>query len=367
MKLLKLETDESKLPGVSGVAAPAVLTKHQTLEGHKDTVHLLAWNDTTFRLATADIGGQIIVWTNGVDDTWHEDMVNNRNESKVNDLKWSPNGSQICIIYEDGEVVVGSVEGGRLWGKSTGQNLHKMVWTLNSKLLLLFDANNDMFAFNNEGISKEPHLNFQLPKTLVTNSSISRKIVAVCWNLSSTSSESLKLNNGQCRSLKLLVALSCGSLYLSSDTSSEPIVRNLNHRIKHCAWDSSGKILSVCCVQVQKSGNGEAKCYIAFYDEMLRLRSKLAIPGEPEMVCWSPSGFKISVFVKNILFFANVRYDKSKDYIFSIRSGNNLLYMPRFIERKSDSDSKHTILLHQCDLFVRQIRFEHILVSFIIL
>lgn len=50
-------------------------------------------------------------------------MINNRNKSVVTDMRWSPNGEKICIIYEDGAVIVGSVEGNRLWGKELKINL----------------------------------------------------------------------------------------------------------------------------------------------------------------------------------------------------------------------------------------------------
>jgi WD repeat-containing protein 35 len=48
---------------------------------------------------------------------WFEEMINNRNKSVVTDMKWTPNGEKIGIVYEDGAVIVGSVEGTRLWGK----------------------------------------------------------------------------------------------------------------------------------------------------------------------------------------------------------------------------------------------------------
>ena len=44
-------------------------------------------------------------------------MVNNRKVSTVKDMKWSPDGTKICIAYEDGHVIVGGVEGNRRWGK----------------------------------------------------------------------------------------------------------------------------------------------------------------------------------------------------------------------------------------------------------
>jgi WD repeat-containing protein 35 len=36
-------------------------------------------------------------------------MVNNRKASVVRAMKWSPDGTKICIAYEDGHVIVGGV------------------------------------------------------------------------------------------------------------------------------------------------------------------------------------------------------------------------------------------------------------------
>lgn len=50
-------------------------------------------------------------------------MINNRNKSVVRDMKWTPDGQKICIVYEDGAVIVGSVDGNRLWGKELSLTL----------------------------------------------------------------------------------------------------------------------------------------------------------------------------------------------------------------------------------------------------
>jgi WD repeat-containing protein 35 len=55
-------------------------------------------------------------------------MINNRNKSFVADLKWSPDGNKICIIYDDGAVIVGSVDGNRLWGKDYKYRLSQIEW-----------------------------------------------------------------------------------------------------------------------------------------------------------------------------------------------------------------------------------------------
>ena len=44
-------------------------------------------------------------------------MVNNRNHSVVRDMAWNKDGQKICIVYDDGALIVGSVDGNRLWAK----------------------------------------------------------------------------------------------------------------------------------------------------------------------------------------------------------------------------------------------------------
>ena len=44
-------------------------------------------------------------------------MINDRNKSVVCDMKWNTEGQKICIAYEDGAVIMGSVDGNRIWGR----------------------------------------------------------------------------------------------------------------------------------------------------------------------------------------------------------------------------------------------------------
>lgn len=58
------------------------------------------------------------------------------NKSVVRDMKWTSNGEKICIVYEDGAVIVGSVDGNRLWGKELGLNLALVEWSPDGRLIL---------------------------------------------------------------------------------------------------------------------------------------------------------------------------------------------------------------------------------------
>lgn len=43
--------------------------------------------------------------------------------------QWTSNGQKICIIYADGAVIVGSVDGNRLWGKELETGLQNVEWS----------------------------------------------------------------------------------------------------------------------------------------------------------------------------------------------------------------------------------------------
>ena len=86
---------------------------NQTLEGHNGDVCVVTWNENYRKLTTSDQYGLIIVWMLHKS-MWFEEMINNRNKSVVRDMKWTADGQKICIVYEDGAVIVGSVDGNRL-------------------------------------------------------------------------------------------------------------------------------------------------------------------------------------------------------------------------------------------------------------
>jgi WD repeat-containing protein 35 len=54
----------------------------------------------------------------------------------VRDMRWAPSGEKICIIYEDGAVIVGSVDGNRLWGKELDMHLRRVEWSQDGRYLL---------------------------------------------------------------------------------------------------------------------------------------------------------------------------------------------------------------------------------------
>lgn len=79
-------------------------------------------------------------------------MINNRKKSVVVGMSWNSDGSKICIIYEDGAVIVGSVDGNRIWGKELKSvPLAKVQWSPDGKLLLFGLKNGQVHLYDNLG------------------------------------------------------------------------------------------------------------------------------------------------------------------------------------------------------------------------
>jgi len=111
---------------------------------------VVTWNAIFRKLTTSDQYGLIIVWMlhKGM---WFEEMINNRNKSVVRDMKWTADGQKICIIYEDGAVIVGSVDGNRLWGKEVGTNLALVEWSPDGRNILFVTPGGKVNLFDNRG------------------------------------------------------------------------------------------------------------------------------------------------------------------------------------------------------------------------
>ena len=91
LKLIRLEDPRQKQTANSA-AESADLTNHEA------NVKLINWNHKYRKLTSCDSSGLIVVFMkhNG---EWVDEMVNNRKMSTVVALKWSPDGTKICIAY----------------------------------------------------------------------------------------------------------------------------------------------------------------------------------------------------------------------------------------------------------------------------
>jgi WD repeat-containing protein 35 len=153
LKVLKLEQAAvSSTNQQKGLAAPSNLSMNQTLEGHKGNVVVVVWNEQQQKLTTSDDSGVIIVWTM-YKGSFYEEMTNDRKKSTVKGMAWTSDGTKIAIVYEDGAVIVGSVDGNRIWGKELKNTaLCGVQWSPDNRLLLFAIKNGEAHLYDNQGI-----------------------------------------------------------------------------------------------------------------------------------------------------------------------------------------------------------------------
>ena len=126
------------------------LSFSQSLKYHNDDITLITWNDNFDKLTTCDKSGVIIVWK-CVDNKWETEMINNREQSSVTDLKWNRQGQYLCFIYEDGHAIVGTVDGNRSWGNDIKTSLYLVEWSPDGNLILLASRNQNITILSSSG------------------------------------------------------------------------------------------------------------------------------------------------------------------------------------------------------------------------
>jgi len=58
---------------------------------------------------------------------------------------------KICISYEDGAVIIGSVEGNRLWGKDLPHTIKLVEWSPDGRMLLVGTDEGDINIYDETG------------------------------------------------------------------------------------------------------------------------------------------------------------------------------------------------------------------------
>ena len=134
---------------------------------HKGSINLITWNICFNKLTTVDTDGSLVVWKkkNGMFDT---EMVNNREESYIKDVKWSKNGEYICFIYDDGQIFAGLVDGRHEWYNELEKGLAFVEFSPDNKKILIAKKKSNIYIFtiNGQQIGEinlgEPYNNYDI-------------------------------------------------------------------------------------------------------------------------------------------------------------------------------------------------------------
>ncbi|XP_026864061.2 WD repeat-containing protein 35 isoform X3 [Electrophorus electricus] len=293
-------TDDAKL---KGLAAPSNLSMNQTLEGHSGAVQVVTWNEQYQKLTTSDQNGLIIVWML-YKGSWYEEMINNRNKSVVRSMSWNADGEKICIVYEDGAVIVGSVDGNRIWGKELkGIQLAHVAWSPDSKILLFGMANGEIHIYDNQG-------NFIMKMTLhcLMNVTGLLSIAGIHWYAGTEGYVepdcpclAICYDNGRCQVMR----------YENDDN---PVIIDTGMNVASVQWNHCGSVLAVAG-SLRNMGSDKDVNVLNFYTPFGEHLRTLKVPGKQmTAVSWEGGGLRIALAVDSFIYFANIRPDYKWGY-----------------------------------------------------
>lgn len=301
LKVLKLESssgEKATTPSAGG--AQSNLSMNQTLEGHQGNIMVITWNMNFRKLTTSDQNGLIIVWMlhRGI---WFEEMINNRNRSVVRDMKWSADCQKICIIYEDGAVIVGTVDGQRLWGKEIKTQLALLDWSPDGKNILFCTLNGEVHVYDNEGIYSH-----RVPiYCLDAGTEGTVAIAGIDWYERSQGPDD--------QTPTLCIGFESGRVQIMrSDSDDKPVLIDTQLRCTALKWDPNGQTVAIAGMHAQSQGVGADReiGVVQFYAPGGQHLRTLRVPGTNlRSISWEGNGLRLALAVDSHIFFANIRPD----------------------------------------------------------
>ncbi|CAG9099335.1 unnamed protein product [Plutella xylostella] len=275
LKVLKLE---------SGGAGN--LSMNLSLEGHSGQLRMAVWNEVYQKLTTSDEHGVIIVWML-YKGSWYEEMINNRNKSTVTGMAWGSDGQKICIAYEDGAVIVGSVDGLRVWGKDIkGPGLSAVQWSPDNTQLLFALSSGELQLYDDQG-------NFTMAVT--SHAASAGEVVALRWF------------PGRAPPARPVLAVChrTGLLQLMKNCIDDDVVVVDTHMTAlDCHWNHNGAILAVAGTTAD---NNNVIQFFSAYGEHIRT---LRVPGgNMRAISWEGRSLRIAIAIESFIYFANVKPD----------------------------------------------------------
>jgi WD repeat-containing protein 35 len=245
---------------------------------------------------------------------WFEEMINNRNKSVVRDMKWTADGQKICIVYEDGAVIVGSVDGNRLWGKELKHTLAFVEWSPDGRNIIFVTTTGEPYLYDNLGnkISK-------IPLYAVDDSPNNGvNIIGIHWYDGAEGHLDVKAPT-------LAIAFENGAVQVTrGEQDDNSVLIDTGMKLTQCKWNTNGSVLALAGSKLTNLQSGEERdvSMVQFYDPYgMHLRT-LKVPGNGiSALSWEGGGLRIALAVDSYIYFANIRPDYKWGYF-----GSTLVY-----------------------------------------
>uniref|UniRef100_A0A5S6QXS6 WD_REPEATS_REGION domain-containing protein n=1 Tax=Trichuris muris TaxID=70415 RepID=A0A5S6QXS6_TRIMR len=354
LKVVKLSSSENLDSKASNTLSD--ISMDVNLKGHGGSVLVAVWNAKFQKLTTADSRGYIIVWAlhNG---NWYEEMINNRDKSTVNSVKWSSDGNKICIAYNDGMIIVGSVDGNKLWVTDLHQNVVAVEWSPYDKLILLGTTSGEIYVYDSMG-------NFQskIKVPVALNQLENQQLVCIDWGKAMYNAE------GPSYPRCLAIVYQQGYLQLLfNEKDKHPLTANLPIQVIVAKWNPDGTVLAVLAEKAELP-NGERSMiyFINGYGEPIHT---LKVPGIQARSCsWEKSGLCLAIAADSFIILASIKAEYkwtffSNTVVYSFKRPDRRDTCVAFWDSKLnevhikhvhmlafvDSCKDHALVLHSCE------------------
>ena len=330
LKVLKLDssiTNNKQIQLDDNTVDKKNISQNQTLEGHNGNLRCIVWNELYQKLTSVDQYGMIIVWMlhKGL---WYEEMINNRNKSTVSDMRWSVDGTKICIIYVDGAVIVGSVDGNRLWGKELEVGLTLVEWSPNGQYLLFGTDSNEIHIYDCAG-------NYITRLTIYINTEFKHKLVGIQWYSGINGYSNTLTHNNQLTPC-LAIIFENGEIQLNtSEIDDYPVLIDCSMSVTTAKWNHNGSVLAVAgikSIQLDTVDNGSIEpannikqqhLLMLFNNHGKHIRT-LKVPGSGiNSITWEGCNLRLALAVDSYIYFVNVRPTYTYTYM---KDENTLVY-----------------------------------------
>lgn len=212
-------------------------------------------------------------------------------------MAWSSDGQRICIVYDDGAIIVGSVDGNRIWSKDLKMaSLSGVQWSPDGKLLVFSLKSGEVHLYDYQGLFLTK-LN-----TIPTVVGVPIPVVAMDW---------YNGKNGHvaydCPTLA--ICYQSGQVQLMRDTDDDnPVTIETGMNAAWCCWNTYGSVLAVTGMRPFHT-NGESKDsnIVQFYTPFGEHIRTLKIPGREVTCCsWDGASLNVAVTADSQIFIANI-------------------------------------------------------------
>jgi WD repeat-containing protein 35 len=256
---------------------------------HKSSISTLSWNEKFDKLLSVDDKGLMIVWTEGGQNLYTEEMVNEAGKKRIKFAKWSAGGNYVIIAIEGGSLILGSVEGERLWGKDVQMEIEFVSFLENDQVILIGDNKGGLIAIDSRKGEIFAEYDFYDEKDIKGQNEHANNVVFFEANNSSVHG-------------RLAIGFSQGDVYFVHDLR-ENFLKKYNFGIQKlfaAKWSRDGKLLAV-------SGLMEDKPRIFFLNQHASIVSCLNMNKNVLYLDFNSIGDRLLTGFQNSLSFIKVK------------------------------------------------------------